>query len=263
MKRFFSLLGIILSLLILTSCGSKKIEGKVEDVFGNPLSNVKVKIDKSTFSTTTNSSGEYSIDYAPGNIKLYFIKDGYTTQTLTLNIQQKSKYPAEKIVLYPIPKERGMYYVDFDKKRLVKLNINGSIKYDYKTDNFFSWKTEEKYFLVINKSIPILKSGNIIFIDTTSFKFGLMNVNNQNIFLHVAIHHPSNDDVLYGNNINEKYLEVSNGSNIKVRFAHLQQGKYAFIDYIDKKYMGGKEITIPHKNGVGIVFNVSNNLKKN
>ena len=119
---------LALGAFVLTGCSkNKNIEGEVKDIFGNSLRDVTVKIEKTTFSTKTDDSGVYSLDYVPGSINLTFHKDGYTTTNLSLDIQQKAHFPAETMVLYPIPTENVFFYIDIGSNQLVKLKQNGRI----------------------------------------------------------------------------------------------------------------------------------------
>jgi len=92
-------------------CSKKDIEGLTKDPFGKGISGVSVQILKSEFKSTTDGNGKYSLDYVPGTFTIQYSKDGYTTIKLNLAIQQKSKFPAEPIVMYPIPKREGIHYI--------------------------------------------------------------------------------------------------------------------------------------------------------
>jgi len=162
---------------LFTGCGkNEKIEGKVQDVFGNPLKDVVVKIQKSTFSSITDGSGDYSIDYAPGTINMVFSKNGYTTSGLDLNIQQKTHFPAEIITLYPIPQEDGMFYIDTDNKRLVKLEENGRLaETETQTQSFFF--TNYRYYVrYLKPSTTSIRSGKAMFIDRIPYQTELATV---------------------------------------------------------------------------------------
>jgi hypothetical protein len=126
---------IVLSLAV-SACGKPaRIVGTVQDIFGVPLRSAIIKIEKSTFTANSDESGMYSIDYAPGSIRLAISRPGYTTSSIDLSIQQKVYYPVEPIVLYPIPTQPGFYYIDFDKKKLVTLESNAVIVADQRRES--------------------------------------------------------------------------------------------------------------------------------
>lgn len=97
LPRLFFLLNLI---PFLSGCSDSRIDGYVQNGIGEPLSGVAVTIEKSRFDANTDSEGRYSIDYAPGPIRLSFTKDGYATEVLDLNIQEKVRYPAKTINLF-------------------------------------------------------------------------------------------------------------------------------------------------------------------
>lgn len=162
----YSFVIFIIGITILIGCSkSEKIEGVVKDIFGNPLSDVTVKIEKSTFSDKTDSSGRYSLDYVPGSINVVFSKEGYTTKNLTLDIQQKAYFPAETMVLYPIPPNNTLFYIDMDSKQLVKLDPNSKIEKRVKKNEGFSLTQNYSYFIQDTGNKPTIKAGKSMFVD--------------------------------------------------------------------------------------------------
>ncbi len=107
-----SWLGIVLLGACLASCGkAKRIEGRVVSESGEPLAGVKVQVVNSAFMATTNQSGRYSLDYAPGTLQVAFAQDGRFTDTLNLSLSQKSYFPAAEVRLLRIPAEPGVVWV--------------------------------------------------------------------------------------------------------------------------------------------------------
>ena len=98
----------LLFTLLFSGCKSEKIEGKVKDIHSNPLQGVTVTIEKSKFSSITDKTGSYSVDYAPGQMRLVFSKPEYIPKYLDLNIQQKTYFPAEDIILHSISDEKAI-----------------------------------------------------------------------------------------------------------------------------------------------------------
>jgi len=113
------LLVFVSVVLVFNNVVSKKIEGKVVNSNNKPLRGVKVQVAKSGFLAETDSSGQYSIDYAPGAFTLIFRKDGFCQKTISLNINQKVKFRVETVVLHKCnetPKDFANYIIQTFKK---------------------------------------------------------------------------------------------------------------------------------------------------
>jgi hypothetical protein len=50
-----------------------------------------------------------------GGVNLTLTKDGHTTHKLELTLSEKTLFPAEQILMYPIPKEKGIYFLHSNK----------------------------------------------------------------------------------------------------------------------------------------------------
>jgi hypothetical protein len=165
---------VLFGTLFTVGCGeSKKIEGVVLDLFGDPIPNAAVQVEKSEFRDITDSEGRYQLDYVAGNINVLFSAEGYTTESLELNIQEKAFYPASPTTLYPMPDESGVFYVDRKNKTLVNL-----AKSDIKKSNIRYQKGSLKinaftYTIPNITRVPTLQSGNIEFIDTTKAQMNI------------------------------------------------------------------------------------------
>jgi hypothetical protein len=179
---------LLLIVFCFVGCGKKeRIEGVVQDAFGNPLKDVSVKIEKTTFTSNTDGSGKYSIDYAPGSVKLIFSKEGYTTINLDLSIQQKSHFPAETIVLYPNPKEAGFYILTNEVIKLPPEPVRKLTSRDnsqMKSDSIYYKIGDDrtKYMIDSNKEkYPKVKEGNLKFIKTAKDTYYLLKVSDDGV----------------------------------------------------------------------------------
>lgn len=103
MKQKILLTLIFILLFISQSFGSAIIVGQVVDERGIPVDSAEVKIKNSSITSKTDSKGNYSIEFIPGSFEVLVSKKGYISKSLPLNISQKTKFPAEKIVLVKIP----------------------------------------------------------------------------------------------------------------------------------------------------------------
>ena len=85
--------------------------GQVIDGFDNGVKDVEVKIKKTDFTTRTDESGQYRINFEPGKIVLSFKKKGYTKQTFPLNIREASEVPMPKLTFWKFPESGGVFLV--------------------------------------------------------------------------------------------------------------------------------------------------------
>ena len=154
------------SLFIMKGCGGKKqIEGIVNDPLGKGIEGVSVQMLKSTYSAKTDKGGHYSIDYATGTFTIKYSKPGYKTHKLDLTIQNKDRFPAETIVMFPMPESKGIYYIG--EKEVIEIKpvkIKISEKIVKPKSGIYS--TYYCRFYAPTKGNTKIKSGNARFIDT-------------------------------------------------------------------------------------------------
>ncbi len=112
-----SILLLVAIFTISGACGSKKIQGQVTDSFGAPLSGVTVRIEKTQFLATSESDGGFTLEYAPGEFVIQFSLEGYTTEGIELSVHEKSSVPLQPVVLYPVPREEGIFLLTEDGLR--------------------------------------------------------------------------------------------------------------------------------------------------
>ena len=94
------------SISIVNSSSAKPnlILGQVIDVDNkNPIKDVKVKIEYSGFIAQTDIQGKFSLDYAPGEFRIFFTKVGYFPYPIKLKISEKTYFPLETVELKPAP----------------------------------------------------------------------------------------------------------------------------------------------------------------
>lgn len=107
-------------------CGGAKVTGSVTASFGDPLEGVTVKVEKSAYQATTDAGGKYSVEYAPGAFTVVFSKPGYTTHRLDLNIQAKTKFQSDRVILYPAPLDGQIIHLAAGKT--ATFNLSGKIE---------------------------------------------------------------------------------------------------------------------------------------
>lgn len=160
-------LTFIFSLLMLFTFGGCKkavIEGKIFDGFGKHVIDATVKIEGTQFISQTNSNGEYSVGYVPGEIKVLITKQGYTDTTFTLKISTEATYPAEATTIYEIPKENGIYLMqNGNYQPLSKAKV---IQHTIKSENFWFNSQSTSYYVEYNNVLTIKKNAApILFFD--------------------------------------------------------------------------------------------------
>lgn len=196
---------LLLMVVLLISCAEPTIDGKITDNFNQPIPNADVKIEGSSIKTTTNSDGEYSINFIPGNnIKVLFSKQGYMDSEINLNISAKESFPAETVSTYKIPVENGFFIIgENDYINIPKTNVKSKKKKFLRdirmfNDGGFGWTgpcTFEgyTYFADINEeNIPSVNKGDINFVSTFSEKITLVKLRKNNDDYQIAeIHYPT------------------------------------------------------------------------
>ena len=94
----------------LVGCSTKaEVKGQVTDGFGKPLPGASISVQNTTFGATTDSAGRYAVEYVPGRILVTIAKEGYTSQSLALDIATKAQYPAQPVTLYKVPTGKGIF----------------------------------------------------------------------------------------------------------------------------------------------------------
>lgn len=112
MRCLYTYILLIMVAVFTTSC-KKRIKGGVDDNFGSGINGVSVTILNSNFHTYSDNNGRFEIDYVPGEIKLLYEKEGYTSDTQMLSIYKKSNYEAAEVMLIKKPDQKGVYYQSF------------------------------------------------------------------------------------------------------------------------------------------------------
>ena len=88
---------------LLGACAQPVIEGRVVDDLGVAVEGATIHIPNTTLTTKTDGNGNYGIEFVPGDFELIAEKDGYISASLALKVSEKTRYPAQDVVLYKIP----------------------------------------------------------------------------------------------------------------------------------------------------------------
>ena len=112
--------GCLLVLLCagVASCNRAVVEGSVLDVQGSPLPGVTVRARGGDAETTTDALGHYALKTRPDIRGLDFIKNGYTSGSLDLDVKESRTFPASAVSLWCLPQSAGVFlYEDYRYRR--------------------------------------------------------------------------------------------------------------------------------------------------
>lgn len=218
-----------LGALCVTSCLEKKAElvGKVVDAFHQPLPEVTVTIAGSSFSSTTDSDGTYSIPYVPGNFSVIYSRSGYTLFQRDLSIATKETYPLDDSVLVRLPSKPGIAF--FNDRRFVELKpASISVKqqasqgFSFNQNLYLSSFFAQGDYVQVNYSEPAP-----VFVDNDGADQRLFKVSANGLFLTRGTNFGSTND--QAAILPETEGEVNAGVFLRQSASPLQPGMYAFV----------------------------------
>lgn len=112
--------GCVLVLLCLggACCNRAVVEGAVVDVQGSPLPGVTVRASGGEAETITDALGRYALTTRPGIRGLDFIKNGYTSGYLALEVNEARSLTASTVSLWCVPQGAGVFlFEDYRYRR--------------------------------------------------------------------------------------------------------------------------------------------------
>lgn len=167
---------ILLCCTILWSCEKKNITGTVKDNLGNPLENIQVSVKNTDFKAQTNSNGNFSLEYAPGEIDLIIEEDGYTIFEKHYVIYERALYPLGEIGLVKIPQNKGLFLISSNKYSEVSNFTMSST--DKEKGKGWSTKLDVSYYLVKDSIFTFESSDDmkVRFLDYTGLTLKLVKV---------------------------------------------------------------------------------------
>jgi len=215
-----NILGTIALLVLVagfTGCKKAEVAGNVLDNFGKPLPGATVTVDKTTFTTTTDSNGSYSVGYVPGKVLVSISKPGYLSQNLDLDIATETRYPAQTLTLYKLPAARGIYY--YGPSDYIRLPQG-------RTSLSNAWPPGSGTWSVIGSFVAINGGTELTFLSTDQRDIKLYSVKPNGVFS-VTNDRMSTEETVYQDNV----AHITPG--IAVRKATLPPGKYAFVFWLE------------------------------
>lgn len=99
-------------LLLLIACGStERIEGKVVDIWGNPIEGATVMVVGGTERPLTDPDGRYHLEHREGTFTVKAGRKGYIQDHRELVVAPGQKAEGPLFELYPKPEDPGLYVV--------------------------------------------------------------------------------------------------------------------------------------------------------
>lgn len=168
MKKSSFLLTVAITSLF-SGCSKPSIEGEIFDGFGNPVKDATIKVEGTQFASQTNGNGRYSIGYVPGDIKVLVSKTGFTETSFSVKISTESTFPAEDKIIYEIPKEQGIWYMDFENKQYVLIKKSDFSLNKWKSSDGWTSVEYESYLVrwseIVNAKIKVGPNSQLTFFD--------------------------------------------------------------------------------------------------
>lgn len=214
------------------------IRGRVIDGFGKPLSfaNITIISNGSKSKMTSDPSGNFSINYTPGNSKLTFDKEGYVPAYIPLSFDETTDISIGDITLWKIPPKGGLFIVGDNSYK----EINNAEYYSESSSKERRFYVKGSPTTVKGKELKIIdfQTDNPLVIGKTLYRVDSKGSLGSIIF------YPSQKYDL--NREKDSYTKVAD--NVGMRKLNLPAGRYFYCT---------GEITIRSKNGFGFFFEIS------
>jgi hypothetical protein len=223
---------------VLFAFGGGTIRGRIIDGFGKPIASANiVSVSNGLKSKAiSESTGNFSIGYTSGSIKLAFSKEGYVPIQVPLTLNEEMDLSLDDITLWKVPPRGGLFVVGGDDYT----EIN---RVEYYSES----SSKERRFYI--KGSPTLIRGSdfrILDFQTDSpLVTGktLYNVDSKGS-LGSVIFYPSQKYAL--DKRDDSYAKIAD--NLGMRTVNLQPGRYFYCT---------GEITLRSKVGYGFFFEVT------
>jgi hypothetical protein len=246
MKYLKSSVLFLIALLLLTGCGKNEIQGTVTDPFGNGIEGVTVSIERSDLHSSTGKNGHYSIPAILGTFTVKYSKPGYATQKITLISRRNTPFPLQTVIIYPIPKEPGLYYVG--KKSLIKMSPGKIEMTETRRKTGDAMRDLQQFsqikFCPDKIMAAAIRPGDAQFIDNSHLRLIPMRLRSDGCFLHFVIF-PSLSAVKVGYDRMVREEKSKKGEQkLIVRTIHCEPGDYAWVEF--HRDMFGSDLPKPH-----------------
>jgi len=137
----FPLVGIILCIVLSGCVQSAFLRGKVEDISGEELPGVVVRVSGRDSEGLSNANGRYAFRSVSGALEVVFLKTGYTSVHKEVNVPSLGILDVDDVQLWPLPAGEGVFafqnnqYTQTDHPRVNRYRIeDGGIAYGTPVD---------------------------------------------------------------------------------------------------------------------------------
>ncbi|HHT9129399.1 MAG TPA: carboxypeptidase regulatory-like domain-containing protein [Candidatus Brocadiaceae bacterium] len=217
---------------------SGTLRGRVIDGFAKPLpfANIMAVSDGSKSETSSDSSGQFSVSYNLGNVKLTFNKQGYIPVYIPLSLDEKTDLSVGDITLWKIPPKGGLFAVgDGDY-----IEINNATYYSESNSKERRFYVKGSPMVIKGQKLTLIdfQTDNPLVVGKT-----LYSVDSKGSVGSITFYPPQKYLL---NEERDTYTKIAD--NVGMRKVNLPPGRYFYC-------VG--EITIRSKNGLGFFFEVS------
>ncbi len=237
-KISVSMIVMLCALNTLCAFETGTIRGRIIDGFGKPIpfANIEALSDGSKSKITSDPTGNFSVSYNPGNIKLTFSKEGYVPAYIPLSFEEKTDLSVDDITLWRIPHKGGLFVVGENDYR----EINNAEYYYESSSKERRFYVKGSPTVIKGQSLRILdfQIDNPLVIGKTLYRV------DSNGSVGSIVFYPSQKYVL--NKEEDSYTKIAD--NVGMRKVNLPPGRYFYCT---------GEITIRSKTGFGFFFEIS------
>jgi len=114
MRTSIPLIASALASILLAGCTQMAIDGKIVDVSGQPLADVRITAIEGNCMTTSGVDGKFALTCPPGDYSLVIDKDGYIELKVEISAPGHERYDLGKKVMVKIPDEHGLFLFQAD-----------------------------------------------------------------------------------------------------------------------------------------------------
>jgi hypothetical protein len=107
MKKIICVIGIT---ALFTGCGKSVIQGVVQDMHGETLPGVSVRVMGSDRSALTDARGKYLLTHELGMFQVVYAKSGYTTALADLYYSEPALNQQSPVELWSLPPKEGVFH---------------------------------------------------------------------------------------------------------------------------------------------------------
>ncbi len=237
-KAVLSVIAIFFTAGVLYAFGGGTLRGRIIDGFGKPITSANISAVSNGIKskTTSEPTGNFSLSYSSGNIKLTFDKEGYVPVHIPLTLDEEMDLSLDDITLWKIPHQGGLFVV-------------GSNDYtEINKAEYYSESNSKERRFYVRGSPTLIKSKDFKIIDFQTdnpLVIGktLYSVDSKDS-LGSVIFYPSQKYAM--NKEDDTYFKIAD--NMGMRKVNLPPGRYFYCT---------GEITIRSKVGYGFFFEVT------